>query len=147
MGFDGKLFDIDDSVLAVARDRLDDIIDFLAKDCVLVFAGGGAASPTNPWDRGADSQAAPTLSVRLLIAWQERDFWVRLPADVRAPEGMIQTKGYVTDLDQVVRASHLLVQGPLASGQRAKFERAGDPVDPSNIIQGRYFVCNWMRVS
>ena len=147
MSFAGHLLAIDDATLRLVRDGQDDLIDFNAKDCVLVYAGGGSASPTNPWDGGGDSAAAPTEVVRLVVAWEERDFWVRVPFGTKLPDGTVQTKGYLTDVDRVVRASYLLIADPLASGQRAKFERAGDPVDQSNIIQGRYFVCNWMRVA
>lgn len=147
MGFTGKLFEVDDATLATAQDGFDDALDFFAKSCVLVYAGGAPAPSQNPWAGGGDSPSAHTDTVNLSISWEERDYWVRLPSGTKAPEGAIQTKGYMTDVDKVIRASYLLVEDPLGRGLRQKFERAGDPVDPSNIIQNRYFVCNWRRVA
>lgn len=146
MGFRGQLFEVGDDLLGVIQSGFDDSLAFFAKDCTLVFAGGAPASSNNPWDGGGHAAEDPTEGVRLMVAWDERDFWVRLPANVKFPDGVIQTKGFVTDLDRVMRASFLLVDGPLAAGQRAKFERAGDPTSPFKVIQDRYFLCNWARV-
>lgn len=146
MAFRGQLFEVDDDLLATVRAGFDDALNFFATDCTLVFAGGGAASDGNPWDGGGHAPADPTEPVRLVVAWDERDFWLRLPGNQKFPEGTVQTKGFMADLDRVMRASFMLADVPMGLGQRAKLERAGDPTSPFKVIQGRYFLCNWVRV-
>lgn len=168
----GKLFDLTDDVLQVAQDGLDDLIDLLGKSCTLhfppkwtpittgdtdtplpagyedasVWVNGGLISPDGT---GGSSQRAieTTETIKLLIQWSPQTYYLKPGPGTVVPDGSIQTKGYITDLDSVMKASYLTIQNALADRLRLKFERLGDPIDPSNIIQGRYFICNWRRVA
>jgi hypothetical protein len=164
----GKLFTLDPAVVQIAADGFDDLIDQLGKDCVLVYPptatpAGVAADPFGdkppstwttggrgaaPWHRDATGTVAspPTATVRLLINWQPKDAFVLLPDGTAVPSGSIETKGYLTDLDQVMAADFLLAESALEGRLRLKFQRDGDPVDRGNIVQGRYFTVRWRRV-
>ncbi|MBY0525609.1 MAG: hypothetical protein K2R98_19545 [Gemmataceae bacterium] len=93
---------------------------------------------------GTHSEQA-TEDVKLLCVWSPKDFFVPGPRNIVVPEGRIQTKGFMTDLPKVLQCTEMVVQANLEQMLRARFRRAGEPVDPSSICQGRYFVTNWDR--
>ncbi len=168
----GKIFTLDADVKAVIQDALDDLITELGKDCRLVYPPrwvscvncvydqiGGKSS--NRWKTGGPMQfAAGTAcplcngkgkrgeevseTIRLLCAWDPRAFWLPVPTvQVRVPHSIVQTKGYLTDMPKVMKADHLVVELPIEPFVRVRVKLASQPVDPSNIIQARYFVATW----
>lgn len=169
----GKLFTLTDDIKNIARDAIDDLIDQLGKTCTLVYppkwvdCANAATDPVghkgaNRWVNGGASQFNPlgvcslcngegkiaqevTDDVVMLLAWEPSKFFVKSPAYVDVPKGQIQTKGYITDLPKIMKARQMIVQPSLESTIRWRFELAGEPIDPGNIIQGRYFVALWNR--
>lgn len=171
----GRLFTIDPDVRLIAQNGLDDMIDQLGKICLLYYPAiaspcGGCTSTLPPgsenkWITGGPAPninqncfscggagsvfVEPVEELRLLIAWYEKDYFIDIEKKekmISAPQGKIQTKGYLKDLHKVMRANYMLVQTNLEGMLRLKFERDGDPVDPSNIVSDRYFLLNWKRV-
>jgi hypothetical protein len=65
--------------------------------------------------------------------------------DLRVPYSILETKGFMTDLPKVLKANYIVVNLPIAPFIRQRFKMIGEPGDPSNIIQGRYFVAIWER--
>lgn len=87
----------------------------------------------------------PSEIIKVLISWDQRDFYVRPAQNVTYPDGTIQVKGYLSDVEKFLRADFFLIQNDLSKKIRLKYSKKGDPVDPSNIIQNRYFIMNMMR--
>jgi hypothetical protein len=170
----GTLFSLG-AVKPTVRQALDDLITELGKACRLVYpprwvpcgdcifdavgnkssniwrTGGPVpfgAGTTCPLCNGAGKSSQEVSEVvTMLCAWDPRDFYVPVPRlDLRVPNGFIQTKGYLTDAPKMSRADHAIFELPLENSLRQTFKLAGEPVDVSNIIQGRYCVATWKRV-
>jgi len=165
----GKLFDISDDIIQIAQDGLDDIIDQFGKDCLLHYPirwETDASVVVDPignkkdsrWITGNDGEEfydidtsgkkaiQETVTLRMLVRWQDKDFWIRPSRNIVLPDGYIQTRGYQSDLPSVMRCEYMLVQSTLKDLIYLKFERDGGPVDPGNIVKDRYFIMNWKRV-
>lgn len=170
----GILFSLD-AVKPTIQQALDDLITELGKDCLLVYppkwvncsnclsssfgnksssswkSGGPLPFPAGtvcPLCNGSNKVSQEqTESVRMLCAWEPKAFFEPLPqVDVRVPYGVIQTKSYLSDAPKIMRADHAVFQTPTTNILRSTYELAGEPVDVSNIIQGRYCVATWKRV-
>lgn len=169
----GKIFTLTDDIKQIARDAIDDLIDELGKDCTLLYppktvhcancvfdpigkkssgrylTGGPVFFPVGslcPLCNGAGTRAEQVSEVvRFLCAWTPQDFYMPVPRGITVPEGRIQTKGYMTDFPKVMQCVEMIVENPLEPVLRARFKLVGEPVDRSNIIQGRYFVARWER--
>lgn len=79
--------------------------------------------------------------------WEPRKFIspAKGNIDIRIPYSVVEVKGYMADLPKLLKADHLVVNLPIAPFLRQKFRLVGEPGDPSNIIQGRYFVALFER--
>lgn len=171
----GRLFLIEQDVIEIAQNGLDDIIDQLGKTCLLYYPAisipcnncldslppgsgnkwitGGPAPQRNQSCQSCGGTGSkfvePREEVKLLIAWEPRDFYIKMEdsdMSISAPTGKIQTKGYLRNLHKIMRANYMVVQTDISGMVRMKFERDGEPADPSNIVKNRYFVINWKRV-
>lgn len=171
----GTIFTLTPAIKAIAQAAIDDLINQLGKTCRLyypprqvqcnncifnpvgskssgVYLDGGP-SPFPPGSlcplcsgKGTISSQTTDL-ITMLCAWSPKDFFVptnRSQAIV-VPEGRIQTKGFAEDLPKIMQAAYMLIETDIEPRLRCKFKRAGDPIDQSNIIQGRYFVMQWDR--
>lgn len=93
---------------------------------------------------------AVTEDVVLLCNWNPRT-WVALPGlnpanvNVEVPGGMVQTKGFLKDLPKVLQARKMVVQSEVEQVTRFTYALDGEPIDPGNIIQARYFIAMWKR--
>ena len=169
-----KLFTLSADVKKIAQDAIDDLIDQLGKDCLLLYPPlpefcvnceldpiGNKSS--NHWTNGGpmpfpNGSICPmcngsgyhfkesTKSIKLLIANSPSEWFVKIPAGIQMPAGTIQTKGYVTDLPDVLQCRKLIVQISLEPLVRYVYELKGEPIDQGNIVQGRYWVGLWNRV-
>ncbi len=164
----GKLFDLTDDIRQIAKDGLDDMIDQLGKICILYYPVNYNTTtvsvdpigqkPASIWETGlqireeynkdTSGKAAEreTDEVRMLVRWEPNDFWLKPGKGIVVPEGTIQTRCYQTDLPKIMRAEYIIVQQNISGVITLKFQRAGGPVDPSNIVPDRYAVINWTRV-
>lgn len=169
----GTIFTLTADIKAIARTAIDDLIQELGKDCRLLFPplmkpcvnclpdvigkkssnfwvnGGPIPFPGGtlcPMCDGKGLRAEQaTAPIRMLIAWKPEK-WVldRLP-NIEAPGGLIQTKGYLADVPKILQARQMVIETQIEGVMRYAFELASEPIDASNIIQGRYFVALWRR--
>lgn len=87
-----------------------------------------------------------TEEITFGVNWDVKTFVFPIQnIDLRVPHGFVQTKGYLKDAPKVLKADHLVIQLPIAPYLRQKFKLEGEPVDTSNIVQGRYFYALWRR--
>lgn len=170
----GKIFTLSNDVKAIAQQAIDDLIDQLGKDCRLiypprmvpcancVFDPVGKKS-SNHWLNGGPvpfpgGTACPLCdgkglraeevfeTVRLLVAWNPKNWFIKqMPPNLQVADGVIQTKGFLSDAPKMLQAREMIVETPIEAFRRYRFVLAGEPVDASNIIQGRYVVMSWRR--
>lgn len=169
----GKLFTISPKIRKIAQDGIDDLIDQLGKDCLLVYPSVQEDCPNcvfdpttgrssgvyktggpRPFPRGSicpvcrgkgTIDSDHTDVIRLLCTWNPKQF-VMLAGNIERPYSVLQTKGYMTDVPKIIQARRLIVQLPIEPYVRATFELMSEPIDPGNIIQGRYFIALWKQI-
>lgn len=171
----GKLFSIDDEVKSIITDGLDDLITELGKTCTLVYPASRWLScdncvydpighkSANRWTTGGplpfpNGGTCPqcggkgmcpvitTENVKFLCEWNPSHFIFPVKnLDIRVPFGILQTKGFLTDMGKVEKCDHLQFEVGVANVGGRSFKLHGEPGDKSNIIQGRYFSCLWLR--
>jgi hypothetical protein len=169
-----KLFTLSADVKKIAQDAIDDLIDQLGKDCLLLYPAlpeicencvldpiGNKSS--NYWINGGaipfpNGSICPscngsgyhfkqiTKPIKLLIGNSPAEWFVKMPSNLQVPAGMIQTKGYVSNLPDVLQSRKLIVQISLEPMVRFTYELYGEPIDQGNIVQNRYWVGMWSRV-
>lgn len=64
---------------------------------------------------------------------------------LRVPNGMCRSKGFLTDMPKVMRATDAILATNDEAFLRLKYQLVGEPLDTSNIVQGRYFYAYWRR--
>lgn len=169
-----KLFTLSADVKKIAQDAIDDLIDQLGKDCLLMYPPLPEAcvnceldpignKSSNHWTNGGpipfpNGSICPlcngsgyhfketSKSIKLLIGNSPSEWFVKLPAGLQVPAGTIQTKGYVSDLPDVLQCRKMVVQVSLEPMIRYTYELYGEPIDQGNIVQNRYWVALWNRV-
>lgn len=169
-----NIFEVTNDIRKIAQFAIDDLIDQLGKDCLLAYPPfpelcnncildpiGNKSS--NHWTNGGpmpfpNGAICPlcngegyhykenTKSIKLLIANSPSQWFVKAPAGLQIPAGSIQTKGYMTDLPDVLQSRKLILQVSLEPMVRFTYELAGEPIDQGNIVQNRYWVAIWNRV-
>lgn len=164
----GKIFTLTPTIKSVIQQALDDLITELGKPCTLVYPPRMIScsncrfdpigqKSSNHWLSGGpmqfmDGMACPlcngagriakevTDPISLLCNWQPKHFTVPIPnLNLRAPNSVLEIKGYLTDLPRVTRASYLIFENAIDGIVRQKFQLISEGGDRSNIIQGRYF--------
>jgi hypothetical protein len=168
----GTIFTLTDDIREIAQNCLDDLLEELGKECRLVFPprltecvncltrlDGQSAAVYRPGGPQpfSDGDLCPvclgqgftseevTEAVKMLVQWAPEKFWVRLPPQLQLPAGSVQTKTYITNLPKIQQARRMVLQTPAEPYTRFLFRLEGEPVDVSNIIQGRYCVSTWAR--
>jgi hypothetical protein len=170
----GSIFTLTSGIKAVIQQALDDLITELGKPCKLVYpprfvsctncvfdAIGQKSS--NHWRNGGPMQFADGMScpmcngvgriaqevsepIKLLCEWKPGNFVVPVPnLQLYAPNSLLQTKGYMSDLPKLMRADRLVYQTAIGGLLNQTFQLLGEPGDKSNIIQNRYCVATWQR--
>lgn len=61
------------------------------------------------------------------------------------PGGLLETRGFTTDIPKIYRAVELIAQNALDGYKHCRYQKIGEPQDLFHIIQGRYFSCFWER--
>jgi len=82
--------------------------------------------------------------IKLKVYWDSKKF-IGITDYLKIPDGSIQTIGYMSDLEQVLRAKQLLVHKDIKDIKEMRFERMGEHI-PMGLKQNRYFGCFWKRV-
>lgn len=164
----GTIFSIGD-IKPTIQSALDDLYTELHKVCRLVYPPRMEACPNcvdgNRWRTGGPIQfslgvGCPMCNgtckrsveisedVELLCNWNHKKFDIPFKGiELRAPYSVLETKGYIDPVaSKIMRCDHLIVQVPLQGVMRRKFRLLSSPIDRSNIIQGRYFICLWESI-
>jgi hypothetical protein len=169
----GTIFTLTTDIKTVTSQALDDLMTELGKNCQLIYPpkwaacvncvfdpigqkssnrwvnGGPAPFPEGsvcPVCNGAGQRAEETTeTIKMLVRSEPAHFWVKAPPGVNVPAGLIQTKGFFTDMPKVLQAQQMVVQPELQAIIRYRYTLVGEPLDIGNIIQGRYFVAMWQR--
>lgn len=171
----GQIFTLDSNIKGIIQQALDDIITELDKPCRLYYPsrwvscdnctlnpagnissnryrhGGPVPFPSGsacPLCSGQGKRAEEqTEDINLLCSADPKKFFVPIPnLPIQVPDGILQTKGYMTDLPKILRAEFMLYQTSIDGYQKRKYRLLSEPVDSSNIIQNRYFVATWERM-
>jgi hypothetical protein len=167
--------DIKATVQAVLDDLLvDNASGGFGKQCLLVYPPRLVACPNCLWDSvtnrssnrprsGAPIPFAPggicpmcnakgrseqevSENIVFKCTWDPKAFTYPLQnLDLTVPNSVVETKGYLTDLPKVMKASYIVVNLPMAPFVRQRFKLMGEPGDPSNIVQNRYMVAYWKQ--
>lgn len=66
--------------------------------------------------------------------------------NIRLANAILKTRGFMTDVPKVMRATELIVNIPIEGYIRAKYTRITEPLDKNTFVSGRYFNCFWERV-
>jgi len=170
-----KLFDIADIIRDTCQDGFDDILDLMAKPCKLTYPESfidcvncvydpiGKKS-SNRWVTGGpmpfhagsicpicngDGKLATENSenIQMSINWGQITFGKNMPINIRIPMGgVIETRGYLTDLPKVKKCRSMSILGDIAPYGHFNFKLDGEPSDPFQFIPGRYFIANWVRI-
>ena len=82
--------------------------------------------------------------IRLKVYWDMKQ-WVGVGGDIKAPDGSIQTIGFMSDLQKILQAKALIVHDGIKDLKELRFERYGEHT-PMGLRQNRYFGCVWRRV-
>ena len=112
------------------------------------YKSGGPQEFTNntqcPWCAGEGRFAIRTTKpVTLRLYWSPKDWVVDIP--VENPQGVVQTIGYMTDLNDVEQAEKILVNSAEDGVKRWECERMGE-AQPWGFRNNRYFVQMLKRV-
>jgi hypothetical protein len=98
------------------------------------------------YDRGTKTiKEVETLSdIKLKVYWDPKQ-WIGISGSIQVPDGSIQTIGFMSDLDKVLKAKSLIVHKNIKNIKEIRFQRSGEHI-PIGIKQERYFACFWNRV-
>lgn len=78
--------------------------------------------------------------------WQlQAIFGPKTPVNLRVPNGLCLTKGFLTDVPKVVKCQDAVLATNVEPYLRYRFQLASEPVDNNSIVQARYFDCLWER--
>lgn len=116
--------------------------------------GGPQPFPLNslcPICNGKGTLDTPvTKPIVLLLNWAPKT-WLAMPnmdmanVNIEVPGGACQAKGFMTDLPNVLQSRKMVIETAITGIKQYIYVLAGEPIDPSNIVQGRYFMSIWKR--
>lgn len=160
-----KIFEIDNEVRQLMADAIDDLIDQIGKDCKLVYPpklvpctncslGRWKTGGPMPFTFGVcplcQGQAVKATEnsevIRMLVSWNvEPDILMAAPVDLRHPNSIVRTKGYIGHLPKVKQCDHMQIVN-VDPYIHYNFKLYSEPIDPGSIVQGRYFIALWKRI-
>tara|TARA_B100001778_G_scaffold327915_2_gene326673 strand:- start:971 stop:1456 length:486 start_codon:yes stop_codon:yes gene_type:complete len=82
--------------------------------------------------------------IKLKVYWDARKF-IGITDLLKIPDGSIQTIGFMSDVEAVMKAKQLIVHKDIKDKKELRFERVGEYI-PIGLKQDRYFACFWKRV-
>lgn len=170
-----KLFKITPAIRRLSSNAIDTMIAELGKDCLLVFDSGEAQCPNCIYDSARKASSGTyngtgpkpfsrppcpvchgagtvvpeptTRVVRFLIDWQPKPWQFVDTTAIKVPQGMVQTKGYVEEMDSVLQAKYMVVDYQHATFINNRFRLWGEPLPQGNIVSNRYFLALWTRTA
>lgn len=161
----GVLFTLTPAIKAITQQALDDLITELAKDCKLIYPATNVqcGCQGNYWVTGGkiplSESACPLCSgtgfkaeqtteiIQMTVALQPAHFWKKFPSNIEVPTGTIQTKtNVIQNVIKIKQAREMQLQPELDGFVRQRYKLDGEPIDVSSIIQGRYFIMQWLRI-
>lgn len=167
------VFEIPDEARALAEGAISDMINQMGKDCVLYMPPKledcvncfstkiqlASGSPSNAWLTGSPGSlqsftcpdcggvgkkaVSSTETIKLLVSNDPSEFETKMKVNI--PKGMIETKGFITDLEKVLLCQEMVLQPTLSTIKTYRYQLYGEPIDQGNIVQGVFFVCLWKR--
>lgn len=90
------------------------------------------------------SEVEVLSDIKLKVYWDSKQ-WIGVTKNMVIPDGGIQTIGFMSDLEKVLKAKSLIVHKEIKDYKEIRFERSGEHI-PLGLKQNRYFACFWKRV-
>lgn len=82
------------------------------------------------------------VDIKLKVYWNPKE-WMGV-ADIKDPDNVIQTIGFMKDLPLILKSKSLIVHKDIQDYKKMTFERMGEHI-PIGLRQNRYFSCLWRR--
>ena len=82
--------------------------------------------------------------IKLKVYWNPKE-WINVVGDVKVPNNVIQTIGFMKDIPLILKSKALIVHKEIEDYKEMRFERMGEHI-PMGLRQNRYFSCLWSRV-
>ncbi len=167
-----NVFETTSAIRQLAQGAFDDTLDQWGRDvilyytpvmevCSLCVVDPIGNKPANHWIHGGNMPAGqpgcPMCGGQGYKAIQKTDtiklsvirnpkYWMDIGVPIDNPDGMIQTRGYASDLPKVLLSDYMTVKDDIVQYGDARYKRHGEFVDPYRLIQNRYFMGFWKRV-
>ena len=169
----GNLFTLTPAIKGIAQQAISDLISQLGKDCKLIWPPRAkpcqnclpdpiGKKSSNRWRTGGpvwfpDGSVCPVCNgvgqlfeevsktITMLCAWSPKDWFVKVPFNIQVPDNEIQTKGFIADLPSVLQARRMRLEASVQPLIHYEFDLQGEPIDPGNIVQAKFFVARWRR--
>jgi len=165
-----NIFELTDDIRQIAAFAFDDLIEALKKPCLVVYPPKMIPCELCTYDPvgkkssgfwkdgtrirgvcphcGGNYYKAQEVSetVHFLTEIQPKQF-EKFPFDipVRDPGGLLQVKGYMTDLPKILKCEYLIHDLNMRPFIEQRYKMYGEPISPSNIVKNRYFICMFER--
>jgi len=160
-----NFIEITSDIIDLVRGTQDDIMNQLGKTCTIFYTpklipcancvngvwitGGpmpftfGVCPLCN--SKGVIAQEV-TENIIMLLNWTPRNWNYPIKSiEVREPNGLLQTKGYLTDAIKLRNCQYMQITG-VDGYSHYTFKLLGEPIDPGTIVQSRYFIAEWQRI-
>lgn len=155
---------VPESVFEKYYDVIDSTFTIFGVDCKLVFTDTVEEDSTNdnvPVDQSINShrrnadqwrsggknlkQVEKMEDIRLKVYWDNKSFIKPINGpNIVLPDNSIQTIFFLSDLQKINRAKHLIVHNGIIDIQEMRFKKIGEPF-PMGLRQNRYAGCFWER--
>lgn len=156
--------------LSALNDFYSDLIVSFGKACKLIYHGkfvtgnqnltladntylkniGIHGGPINSEDviQGGSGliQNSVSENITLVIDWSINDA-KKYGINITSPYAIIKTHGHLTDLSKILKAVEMQVDLPLSPIVVGKYRFLGQGTDVFSIVQGKYFIGFWERIS
>lgn len=169
----GNIINLDADTRATMQGAFDDLIGIAGKPCLIVYpprwnlCGNCIFDPmkqlsSNRWKTGGPMPfpaGAPcplcsgkgrradevSETITMICTWVPKPWYNKGPQvdELRIPYGLLQTKGFLTDLPRIQKCDHLQVELPIQGVLVANYKLVAQPGDLHHFIQGRYCVAKW----
>lgn len=166
---------LDSSQIAAIKLKLDEMISTVGKVCKLYYHSVNidcencvnqtqiGKKSKNAWRHGGplpfSVQGCPicggtgkmaqesTENITMVINWDTKSIVKNIAPNVIFPFSIIQTRGYIYDLPKVLKCEDMEVQLPMGHMVAAKYKLINSPTDAFSVIQEKYFLATWERIS
>jgi hypothetical protein len=102
--------------------------------------------------RGGDYERANKIikevevltDIKLKVYYDPRQ-WVNVGGNIKAPEGSVQTVGFMSDLPKILQAKAMIIHKDIKDIKELRYEMMGEYA-PVTFKNDRYFSCLWKRI-